>query len=106
MGEVRALEVRDVDFDRRRLLVRRAFSGDESLTPKSGHEREVPMSADLEARLRAEVRRKFPRDHVVLDDLGRTPRRQEVLRLFKRRCTTSGSRSGASTGSGTSSARS
>lgn len=61
MGEVRAMEVRDVDFDRRRVLVRRAMSEDSSLTPKSDHEREVPLSAALEAHLREAVKDKLPR---------------------------------------------
>lgn len=36
MGEVRALEVRDVDLTHGRILVRRALSGDEVMPPKSG----------------------------------------------------------------------
>jgi integrase len=84
MGEVRALEVRDIAFDQRRILVRRAMSEGESLTPKSGHEREVPLAAGLEARLREAVKDKLPRARVVLDEEGRTPRRQELLHLFKR----------------------
>jgi hypothetical protein len=42
MGEVRALEVRDIDFEQHRILVRRALSEEASLTPKSGHERVGP----------------------------------------------------------------
>ncbi len=84
MGEVRALEVRDVDLERHRILVRRATSEETSLTPKSGHEREVPLAAGLEARLREAVKDKLPRARVVLDDTGQTPRRQQVLHQFKR----------------------
>jgi integrase len=84
MGEVRALEVRDIGFDEHRVLVRRAMSEEESLTPKSGHEREVPLAAGLETRLREAVKDKLPRARVVLDEDGRTPRRQEVLYVFKR----------------------
>lgn len=84
MGEVRALEVRDIDFDRRHILVRRAMSEEASLTPKSGHERAVLLAALLERRLREAIAGKQPRDRVVLDDKGRTPRRQEVLSDFKR----------------------
>jgi integrase len=47
MGEVRALEVRDVDLERGRLLVRRAFSSDEVMSPKSGDERVVPLNPEL-----------------------------------------------------------
>ena len=70
MGEVRALEVSDVDFERHRILVRRAMSEETSLTPKSGHEREVPLAAGLEARLREAVKDKLPRAGVLLDDEG------------------------------------
>jgi integrase len=84
MGEVRALEVRDVDFEQHRLLLRRALSEDASLTPKSGHEREVPLALGLEARLREAVKDKLPRARVLLDDGGQTPRRQQVLHQFKR----------------------
>jgi len=84
MGEVRALEVRDVDFEGHRILVRRAMSEETSLTPKSGHEREVPLAAGLEVRLREAVRDKLPRARVVLDDSGQTPSRQQVLHQFKR----------------------
>jgi len=35
-GEVRALEVRDVDFDGHRILLRHALSEDVSLTRRSG----------------------------------------------------------------------
>lgn len=84
MGEVRALEVRDVDFAHRRILVRRALSDDVSLTPKSGHERDVPLSKGLETRLRVAVKDKLPRARVVLNDRGRTPRRQHVLYRLKR----------------------
>ena len=83
MGEVRALECRDVDFTRQRILVRRALSEDVSITPKSGHEREVPLALALESRLREAVKDKLPRARVVLDDAGHTPRRQHVLHAFK-----------------------
>jgi integrase len=84
MGEVRALEVRDVEPERGRILVRRALSEDASLTPKSGHEREVPLALVLETRLREAVKDKLPRARVVLDAKGETPRRQQVLHDFKR----------------------
>ena len=83
MGEVRAVEVRDIDFDGHRLFIRRAMSADVSLTPKSGHERVVPMLPELEARLRDAVRRKLPKARVVVLDNGKTPRRSYVLTCFK-----------------------
>lgn len=84
MGEVRALEVRDVDFDNHRILVRRAMSGKLSLTPKSGHERPVPMVPELEERLREAVRSKLPKARVVVTADGNTPLRTQVLTVFKR----------------------
>lgn len=83
-GEVRALEVRDLDFDNHRILVRRAMSGKISLTPKSGHERPVPMVPELEGRLREAVRSKLPKARVVVTADGNTPLRTQVLTVFKR----------------------
>jgi integrase len=84
MGEALALEVRDLDFEGHRILLRRALSEGISLTPKSGHERVVPLVPELEERLREAVRRKLPKARVVLDDSGETPRRQAVLATFKK----------------------
>ena len=87
-GEVRALEVQDVDFVNNAINVRRACSGDaadaESLTPKSGHERIVPMDVTLAAHLKEVVKGKLPRARVVITSAGMTPRRQELLRAYKR----------------------
>lgn len=77
------LEVRDIEFDQRHIVVRHAMSEDQSLTPKSGAERTVPLAAELEQRLRDAVKDKFPRARVVLDANGQTPSRQTVLRVFK-----------------------
>lgn len=76
-GEVRALEVRDVDFEGGRILVRRALSEDISLTTKSGRERVVPLVPVLEARLREAVKGKLPLARIVVWPDGATPRRQE-----------------------------
>lgn len=84
MGEVRALEVRDVDLEAGVVYVRRALSADVSLAPKNGEERIVPLFPDLAARLRDAVKNKLPRARVVVDETGRTPRRQEVLYQFKK----------------------
>ncbi|HTE64427.1 MAG TPA: tyrosine-type recombinase/integrase [Solirubrobacteraceae bacterium] len=82
-GEVRALEVRDVDLRRGRLLVRRAFSADDVLTPKSGHERVVPLAPELQAILAPALRSKLPAARVVLNSAGETPDRQAVLTATK-----------------------
>jgi integrase len=81
-GEVRAIEVRDVDFEGGRVLVRRALSEDVSLTTKSGRERVVPLVPELEARLREAMKGKLPRARIVVWPDGVTPRRQEVLYQF------------------------
>jgi integrase len=83
MGEVLALEVRDVDFDGHRILLRRGLSDGVSLTPKSGHERMIPLVPELEVRLREAVRSKLPKARVIVTHDGTTPRRQRVLYLFK-----------------------
>ncbi len=90
MGEVRALEVRDVDLDEHCILLRRALSEDVSLTPKSGHERMIPLVPELEERLREAVRSKLPKARVLTDEKGGTPPRQVVLHTFKRFLATAG----------------
>lgn len=82
-GEVRALEVRDVDLVNDRILVRRAFSGDEVLTPKSSHERVVPLLPELRELLMPALRSKLPNARVVLTRNGTTPRRTHVLTALK-----------------------
>jgi len=67
-----------------RILVRRALSDDVSLTPKNAQEREVPLAALLERRLRDVVADKPQRARMVLNDSGATPRRQRVLTELKR----------------------
>ncbi len=84
MGEVLALLVGDIDFDQENLLVRRALSGGEVLTPKSGDQRVVPLTPGLSAYLHTQVDGQAHDARVVLDESGNTPRRQEVLRTFKR----------------------
>ncbi|MFI5302468.1 MAG: tyrosine-type recombinase/integrase, partial [Polyangiales bacterium] len=82
-GEVRGLEVRDVDFVHDRLLVRRALSENTEVTPKSGNDRVVPLAAELREVLEKVVRSKLPRARVVVFDSGETPSRQRFLGLFK-----------------------
>src|SRR5271166_3153152 len=60
MGEVRALEVRDVDLTSGRILVRRALSEDEVMPPKSGHERVVPLAPELAEAIAPALRDKLP----------------------------------------------
>lgn len=89
MGEIRALEARDIDLDGGRLLVRRALSAGEVMPPKSGDERVVPLASELRALLVSVVKRHEPQARIVLNARGRTPRRQHVLAALKslqRRC--------------------
>ncbi len=79
-GEVRALEVRDVDLVRGYILVRRAFSESELATPKSGHERRVPIAPVLRPILEEAVQSKLPKARVVMTRKGTTPSRQAVLK--------------------------
>ena len=83
MGEVRALEVRDVDRREASILVRRALSEKETLPPKSGHERFVPLAPELGEMLSDALKDKLPQARVVLNAYGRTPGRQHVLASLK-----------------------
>lgn len=83
-GEVRALEVQDVDLENDRILIRHALSADDVMSPKSGHERVVPLLPELRAVLVEAVRLKTPRARVVTLKNGSTPNRQGVLASFKR----------------------
>jgi integrase len=78
-GEVRGLEVRDVDLDRDRVHVRHAMSENEAVTPKSGNDRVVPIAPQLRSVLVDAVRNKLPRARIVTTATGRTPNRQAVL---------------------------
>lgn len=78
MSEVRALEVRDIDFDREGIHLRQAFSENELSTLKSGNDRMVPLIPELATILRDAVRSKLPRAKVVLNRKGNTPTRQAV----------------------------
>lgn len=77
-GEVRALEVRDVDVGSGIITVRRALSEDEPVAPKSGHERVVPIWPRLAEAVAAALRGKLPAARVVVNQLGHTPSRQAV----------------------------
>jgi len=83
-GEVRAIEVRDVDLKQDLIRVRRAFSDQEVLTPKSGNERIVPIVPDLRPILVEAVRGKLPMARIVITATGRTPTRQYVLAALKK----------------------
>jgi integrase len=90
MGEVRALEVQDVDLAEGLLRVRRALSEREVMAPKSGADRNVPIHPRLATVLREAVRGKLPRARLILTSTGQTPTRQNVLARFKRLLATHG----------------
>ena len=81
-GEVRALEVQDVDFERDVILVRRAFSATEVLPPKSGDERVVPLAHRLRDVIAPWLEGNDLRHRVVVRADGATPRRQPLLTTF------------------------
>ncbi len=82
-GEVRALEARDVDLENDRLMVRRALSAGDVMSPKSGDERVVPLAPELRAALVDATRLKTPMARIVVTRDGTTPRRQRVLGALK-----------------------
>ena len=83
MGEVRGLEVEDVNLKSGCLHVRRALSDDEVTTPKSGHDRIVPLAPELRELLVQAMRSKLPKARIVLSAAGKTPIRTHVLSQLK-----------------------
>lgn len=83
-GEVRALEVQDVALIAGIVSVRRAFSADEVLSPKSGDERVVPLVDRLREIVASSLEGKAPRDRVVIPTGDATLTRQHLLHAFHR----------------------
>ena len=83
MREVRALEVGDVDLSSSCIHVRRSLSEDVVTTPKSGHERIVPLAPELHDILVTAMRTKLPKARVIVTSVGTTPRRTQVLSKLK-----------------------
>jgi integrase len=83
-GEIRALEVGDVDLESGVILVRRTLSEDEEETPKGMKERCVPLIPQL-ARILAEAMAGKPlSQRFIVTATGVTPRRQGVLTTWVR----------------------
>jgi len=82
-GEVRALEVRDVDLKHGIITVRWVLSENQPVAPKSGDERVVPIGGPLAEVLAHALRGKLPAARVVLNKNGLTPSRQAVLSALK-----------------------
>ncbi len=93
-GELVALRWRDVDFVRRKLLVRRAVSGDvEVASTKSRRAREVPLPDQAAAALDRLSRRgdfTAPDDYVFINRLGRRLDASALRRRFERARDTAG----------------
>ncbi len=83
-GEVRALEVRDVDLEGGRLYVRRAYSADEVVEPKGRDERIVPLAPAIAVMLAGAIAGRRPTDRVVRDRRGRTPTEGALGGMWRR----------------------
>lgn len=77
-GEVRAVEVRDIDFDRNRITIRHAMSGKKRKDTKDHEERSIPIAPPLLPILVEACRDKLPKARVVLNQMGTTPKRQDL----------------------------
>jgi integrase/recombinase XerC len=83
-GEIRALEVRDVELGRRRLHIRRALSEDVVCSTKSDAERFAPIPEPLLPHLTEVVRLKLPKARVVTLPSGKELTRQRLLSDIRR----------------------
>jgi integrase len=83
-GEVRALEVRDVDLAAGSIFVRRAFSADEVCVPKGRDERAVPVTPMLAAILTEACHGKPPTARLVVEEHGRALAEQAVGAAWRR----------------------
>jgi integrase len=85
-GEILGLRWRDVELERGRLIVRESVSHGIRTTPKSGHEREVPLTKEMLALLQSEHQRLNPKaeDAVVLTRGDRVAHGPSIRKAFKR----------------------
>ena len=82
-GEVRALRWLDVDLVAVVLVVRLSRSKGETSTPKSGHEREVPLAEPLRVLLEV-AEPKVPRELVAKTSHGEPWKESGLLQAFRR----------------------
>lgn len=86
MSECRELRVKDIDFVRDEINVRRTLSAKQVTSPKGSKQRRVPMAPKLRAILEPVVVGGTPETPVCLNSNTRVPSRQAVLSSFKRLC--------------------
>jgi integrase len=77
-GEVRALEVRDIDFAKKKLTIRRAMSGKKAKDTKDHEDRAIPIAPPLLPILVDACRDKLPKARVVINQAGTSPKRQDL----------------------------
>ena len=82
-GEIRGLRWRDVDLAAGHLVVRESICHGEVATPKSGHERVVPLIPELRTALQ-KVRPRERDKFVALNAYGRKWTDWGLLQAFKR----------------------
>jgi integrase len=84
VGELIALRWEDVDFRTRKLRVKRSIYAGVETSPKSGRERDVPLSAKALAALKAH-RKQHPKDEAVfgVGDGGRMTRHMVTPALHR-----------------------
>jgi integrase len=81
-GEIRALEVGDLDFEGEVIRVIRTLSVTTPLDPKGKKHRMVGMAPQLAAILGPATKGKAPGTKVVLNARGKSPKRQAVYNAF------------------------
>lgn len=83
-GELRALEVRDIDLTRGIIMIRRALSGDVVGVTKGDEERDVPIPLPLGVLLREAIKGNAKTTRLVrLSTSGLVPSRQRLLKEIR-----------------------
>jgi len=88
-GEIRGLHWRDVDLRAGQLTVRESVCRGVAAAPKSGHERVVPLTSDLERALK-ESHRQDRTAAVALNGRGAAWTEYSLLNAFRRACARAG----------------
>lgn len=82
-GEIRAIRWREVNLDKGSLVIRRSRSKGETSTPKSGHDREIPIAAQLRKVLE-EAGPRGPNDLVAVTAEGEPWGDSGILQAFRK----------------------